>query len=128
MSANYCTMLPDGTLFYTTLTQKQPQINEDVADGIPHNVAMRGCPPCKQSQLGVPMPYRMLQGSQEPQTQVALANPNLSLQQTVNLGMVPSWTPTHKAYPYRHAPTIPNINTGFPARLDQAPQCGGLRY
>lgn len=111
-----CTRLPDGTLLYTTLSYKQP--TSDAVDA----VNASGCPPCKPSQLGVPMPYQLLQSSQEPQTQVELRQPNLSTQQSVNLGLIPSWTPTFKAVPYRHAATVTG-SSGFPVLLSDALQC-----
>ena len=118
-----CTMLPDGTLSFTTLTQKQPLNDGDPALDAVNGVATRGCPPCKQSQIGVPMPYRLLNKSQQPQTRVAMEQTGLSTAQAVNLGLIPLSTPTFKAYPYNHATTVTNRNTGFPTKLSTALQC-----
>lgn len=118
-----CTMLPDGTLAYTTLTRAQPKMSEEAVNAY-QGVPTGGCPTCKPTQLGVPMPYQLLQGSQEPQTQVAMKQTALSLNQAVNLGLVPVWQPTFKAYPYHHAATVTNARTGFPMNLSNALGCG----
>lgn len=118
-----CTALPDGTLAYTTLTQRQPSVSEEAVNAL-QGVPTQGCPACAPSELGVPQPYRLLQASQEPQTKVALKQTHLSLTQAVNLGMVPVWEATYKAYPYKQATTVTDARTGFPVRLSNALSCG----
>lgn len=131
-----CTRLPDNSLVYTTLTRALPPVSAENmyaykstygsvggVGGVGGGAG--GCPSCVATPLGIPTPYELIQRSQESQLRPeVVVSQSLSLENAVNLGLIPVRETTFKAYPYQYATTVTDPSSGFPVKLSHVLQCG----